>query len=183
MATITLTWTPAPGANTTGQQIQRKTGAAAFATIATVSGTANTYVDTTALDNTYYTYQIVTICATGGPTESADVSAIKILCPTVDVTLTPNFTANTADLSFPALAAGLTYNSVTLMQGATTIGTQLINSGGPVVKSFSNLAFSTTYTYNYSITSNGVTKNCSGEIIVPAQNGCEPPSNITATVS
>lgn len=183
MATITLTWTPAGGANSTGQQVQRKTGAGAFATIATLSASANTYADTSASDNTYYTYQIVTVCTQGGPTESTDVSAIKILCPTVDVTLTANLTANTADLSFPALAAGLTYNSVTLMQGSTTIGTQLINTAGPSVKSFSNLSFGTTYTYNYSVTSNGVTKNCSGEIIVPIQSTCEPVNGLTATVS
>lgn len=182
MATITLTWTPAGGANSTGQQVQRKTGAGAFATIATIGAATATYADTTASDNTYYTYQILTICAQGGPTDSADVSAIKILCPTVTVTLTPGFSTSTADLSFPTLAAGLTYNSVTLMQGVTTIGTQLINTGGPAVKSFSNLTFGTTYTYNYSITSNGVTKNCSGQIIVPAASTCEPVNNLTATI-
>ncbi len=74
MATVTLTWTPAGGANSTNQRIYRGLDLSVSTLLATVQPGVSTYTDLTAPDNTTVYYRIDNICSNGGPTSSSVVS-------------------------------------------------------------------------------------------------------------
>ena len=76
---IVLNWTAAGGSNSTGQQVLRTLyGANSYSTIATLSASAATYTDTTAVVDTVYEYKIVNICEVGGPTEGGRVNIVDV---------------------------------------------------------------------------------------------------------
>lgn len=74
MATVTLTWTPAGGANSTNQIIYRGLDLTVSTLLATVSPSVGTYTDSTAPDGTTVYYRVDNICNNGGPTASTVVS-------------------------------------------------------------------------------------------------------------
>ena len=83
MATINLSWTPATGANIIEQRIYRGLTSGSLSLLASgLLPTANTYSDTTALDNTTYYYRVDSICTIGGPTPSNVTSfTTPVSCP------------------------------------------------------------------------------------------------------
>jgi len=74
MATVTLTWTPAGGANSTNQRIYRGLDLTVSTLLATVSPSVATYTDSTAPDGATVYYRVANICNNGGPTNSTVVS-------------------------------------------------------------------------------------------------------------
>lgn len=74
MATVTLTWTPAGGANSTNQIIYRGLDLTVSTLLATVLPSVGTYTDSTAPDGTTVYYRVDNICNNGGPTASSVVS-------------------------------------------------------------------------------------------------------------
>lgn len=178
MATINLSWTPANDANSTGQKVQRKSGAGLFADIGSLlSASASTYSDTTALDNVLYTYQIVNICAVGGPEDSADVQAGKAVCPTIGETVE----GRAVELVFPTLSGNAVYIGDIIIDGA--IGTYSSgNSQLGQTISFEGL-YSTTYNYDYSVAVGTNIADCSGSVTTTPPPSCPSPTNLTAVVS
>jgi hypothetical protein len=175
MATINLTWTPAGGTNSTGQKVQRKSGGSAFADIATLSASASTYSDTTAVNNVLYTYQILNICAYGGPTDSGDVSKGVPLCPTVERTVAENFVT----LSFPGLSGDAIYTGTVEVVGIGSFDSSGTNAGFTV--QFDG-EFSATYNYSFSISVGDETIPCGGSVTTGAAPTCPSPTGLSATV-
>ena len=173
MATINLSWTPAGGANSTGQKVQRKSGGSAFADIASLSASASTYSDTTAVNNILYTYQIVNICTYGGPTDSGDVSKGVPLCPTVEETVAENFVT----LSFPGLSGDATYTGTVEVQG---VGTYDASNDGFTVQFDGE--FGQTYNYSFSISVGDETIPCGGSVTIGEAPTCPVPTGLSASV-
>jgi hypothetical protein len=73
-AAAELRWTNRDS-SVTRIQVQRATGAGRHATIATLSATATSYIDTTAAGGEVYRYQLVAVNAEGGMDLSNEVSA------------------------------------------------------------------------------------------------------------
>lgn len=182
MATINLTWTPASGANVTGQLVQRKTSSTSFSTIATLNATASSYSDTTAVNNTVYLYQIVTQCAVGGPTDGADVCAAKLVCPTI----TTSITLDDVTFTLPAIGGqDVIYTTVQIFApGLVSAHLENVNTAGPYTFT-RDLEWDTTYTYTATIQAVGCTQTltCNGSFTIPAQPACAAVTNLVATVS
>lgn len=175
MATINLAWTPAGGANSTGQKVQRKSGGSAFADIASLSAIASTYSDTTAVDNVLYTYQILNICEFGGPTDSGDVAKGVPVCPTVERTVADR----SVTLSFPGLSGDAIYIGSVEVQGIGTFDTSGTNIGFAV--EFVG-EFSQTYNYSFSIAVGDESVLCGGSVTIGAIPACPAPSGLSASV-
>jgi hypothetical protein len=175
MATINLTWTPAGGTNSTGQKVQRKSGGSAFADIATLSASASTYSDTTAVNNVLYTYQILNICEYGGPTDSSDVSKGVPLCPTVEETVSER----SVTLSFPGLSGDATYTGTVEVEGIGSYDSSGTNEGFTV--QFDG-TFGQSYNYSFSITVGDETVPCGGSVTIGAAPACPSPTGLSATV-
>lgn len=177
MATINLSWTPSNDANSTGQRVQRKSGAGSFADIGSIlSASASTYSDTTAVDNVLYTYQIVNICAVGGPTDSTDVQAGKAVCPTVS----EGVVGTAVTLTFPTLTGNAVY------QGNVDVtGIGLFPSGNTAAGFVVNFngAYSNTYQYNYSVVVGTNVATCTDAVAVGPQPPCPAPTGLSAVVS
>lgn len=178
MATINLTWTPVNDANSLGQQVQRKSGAGSFADIgAPLSVSASTYSDTTALDNVLYTYQVVNICKTGGPTDSTDVQAGKAICPEIGEIVN----GNEVSLSFPTLFDDLVYSGNIVIDNA--IGSYSSGNAQPgQVLTFTGL-YDTTYNYTFSVAVGTNIASCSGSITTGPAPSCPAPTGLSAVVS
>jgi hypothetical protein len=178
MATINLTWTPAGGPNSTGQKVQRKSGAGLFADISSIlTANASTYSDTTAVNNVLYTYQIVNLCTVGGPEDSADVQAGKAVCP--DITETVE--GNAVELSFPTLSGNAVYQgNIVIDNGIGSYSSGNAQTGQLI--SFEGL-YNTTYNYNYSVAVGTNVASCSGSVTTTPPPSCPSPTNLTAVVS
>lgn len=78
---ITLTWTDNSGGET-GYEIQRKTGAGAFTTVAATAGNVTSYVDPCLAEMTTYTYRVRATGIGGNSTFSGEASATNnAACP------------------------------------------------------------------------------------------------------
>ena len=181
MATIVLNWTPAGGLNSTAQLVQRRTSTGSFSTLATVAANVNMYTDTTALDNTIYYYQIVTQCAVGGPVEMTDVEAYKIVCPTTTV----NVSGTSATLNIGAVAGDGRITLIRLLLAGSQVQSLPIPGGdqGPYVTIYNSLSYSTTYTYEITLTVGPYTQLCTGNIVIGAAPSCNPVTGLSATIS
>lgn len=177
MATITLNWTPVNDANSNDQLVQRKTFISSFATIATLSASASTYVDNTASDNTYYTYQIINNCKVGGPTDSVDAVAAKPVCPTVSETVA----GVEVSLSFPNLTEELVYQGNVVIDGGIGTYSTSDSQTGQVIN-FTG-AFSTTYNYTFTVAVGEFTSTCTGSVTTEDAPACPAPTGLSATVS
>jgi hypothetical protein len=174
MATINLTWTPAGGANSTGQKVQRRSGGSAFADIATLSASASSYSDTTAVDNVLYTYQIVNICEYGGPTDSSDVSKGVPVCPTVEETVA----GRSVTLSFPGLSGDAVYTGTIEVEGIGSFDAGE-NSGFPI--QFDGV-YGQSYNYSFSISVGDETIPCGGSVTIGEAPTCPSPTGLSATI-
>ena len=175
MATINLSWTPAGGSNSISQKVQRKSGAGAFADIATLPATDSTYSDTTAVDNVLYTYQIVNICTYGGPTDSGDVSKGVPVCPSVEETVVEN----SVTLSYPGLSGDARYGDTLTVVGIGEFPTSASSEG--FAHSF-NGEFGTTYEYSVTVSVGDETIVCNGSFTIGAAPACPTPSGLSASV-
>lgn len=177
MATINLSWTPVNDANSAGQKVQRKSGGGAFADISsTLSASASTYSDTTAVDNVLYTYQIVNLCEFGGPADSLDVQAGKAVCPTVSESVVDL----AVTLTFPVLSGDAVYQGNVEVEGIGGFPTTESREG--FVVSFDG-AFSNTYQYNYTVAVGTNVATCTDAVAIGAQPSCPVPTNVSATVA
>lgn len=175
MATINLSWVPAGGTNSIGQKVQRRSGGSAFADIATLSASASTYSDTTAVDNVLYTYQIVNICEVGGPVDSGDVLKGVPVCPTVEETVD----RTSVTLSFPGLSGDAIYNDTVEVDGIGTYPTSGTNGGFTV--SFDG-SYSQTYNYTFSVSVGDETAICNGSVTIGDAPACPAPTGLSATI-
>lgn len=175
MATINLSWTPAGGANSTGQKVQRRSGGAAFADIASLSVSASTYSDTTAVDNVLYTYQIINLCVYGGPTDSADVSKGVPVCPPVE----HGMSENNVVLYFPTLSGDATYTGTVELPGIGSFSSSGTKAAFTV--EFSG-EFGGSYNYSFSISVGDETVPCGGSVTIGAAPACPVPSGLSASV-
>lgn len=183
MATITLNWTPANDATSTGQEIYRKGGGVTtFAKIADVGAAVSTYTDSGLADNTIYTYQIVNLCSTGATTASASSEANNIICPTITYTMT------SAELDVISWSVAATSNDVTistvqiLNQAGTVVDTTTVNGAGPASGTYdTGGAYNQTWTVRANLTDGTRTKQCDEAVSIGSQPGCGAPTNLTAT--
>jgi hypothetical protein len=177
MATINLSWTPVNDANSTGQKVQRKSGAGSFADISSVlpAATSN-YSDTTALDNVLYTYQIVNLCEVGGPTDSTDVQAGKAVCPSVGEFVE----GRNVTLGFPDLTGDAIYSGDINVDGQAPYN---VAEGptGTVINFVGD--YGVTYNYSFTIAVGTNVANCSGSVTINDAPACPAPTNLSAVVS
>ena len=178
MATINLSWTPSNDANSTGQKVQRKSGAGSFADIGTIlSASASSYSDTTAIDNVLYTYQIVNICVVGGPTDSMEVQAGKAVCPEIGEIVN----GNEVSLSFPTLFDDLSYaGNITIDNAIGSYSSG--NSQSGQVLTFTGV-YDTTYNYTFSVAVGTNIASCSGSVTTDPAPSCPAPTGLSAIIS
>lgn len=177
MATINLTWTPVNDANSTGQKVQRKSGAGTFADISSIlSASASTYSDTTALDNVLYTYQIVNLCTEGGPTDSTDVQAGKAVCPTVGELVE----GTNVTLTFPNLTGDVIYSGDVNIDGQSPYN---VNEGPTGFELQFQGNYGVTYNYSFTVAVGSNVANCSGSVTINDAPACPAPTNLSAVVS
>jgi hypothetical protein len=118
MAQIPLTWIPAGGFNSTGQQVQYKPEGGVWTTFQTVAPAISSITITGLLDNTVYEFRIVNLCADGGPTPSPTVlTQIYISCPAPTFILS----TNSIQYSFAHLGAQVTKYTVELLSAANVV--------------------------------------------------------------
>lgn len=108
MATIRLNWTPGGGSGTYEQFVYRKFGVNSYILLATLSDVATTYDDTTASSNVLYTYKITNSCTDDETSDSEEVMADKLVCPTIGI----SSTGNTIVLTLGALSGDVNYSEI-----------------------------------------------------------------------
>jgi hypothetical protein len=153
MATITLNWTPVNDVNSTGQIVQRAIASAgAWIDIASLGAAANTYTDTTAVDNVLYNYRIVNVCLEGGPSEGSIAVKGKPVCPTL---ADPTLSSGSATIHLPALTGDAVYGSYTLLDSLNIVVTQgtvgSMPNQGPSELVFSGLGSNAGYTFQFEV--------------------------------
>jgi fibronectin type 3 domain-containing protein len=161
---ISLSWTASTGA--TGYKLERKTGTAAYAQIATP--TANSYADSGLTSNTAYSYRLVASNSVGNST----AVEVSVTTPTVVVGTVPaiptSFVANATSSSEIALSWGAS-------TGAT--GYKLERKTGSAA--FAQIALPNTTTY----ADTGLTDNTAYSYRLVGTNsiGDSPAVEVTAT--
>ena len=181
---IVLNWTAAGGANSTGQRVERSAyGANSYSTLATLSASATTYTDNTALIDTVYDYRIVNICEVGGPTNGGRVAIVDITCPTV--------VANVSGLiisgEYGDTANESEYQSLKLLnteedelQTLTVTG----DAAGTYTFTDSGIDYNTAYIVRAVIVApDGTTKNCDTSVSTGNAPACDAPTGLTVQVA
>lgn len=181
MATVNLTWTPASGGNSTGQQVQRKTSTTNFAIIATLGAAASSYSDTTAQDNVLYTYQIVNLCEFGGIIDSSDVTAAKVVCP---VGITATVTSNDVTVSLPSLANDVVYDNISVAPsgGGANVFTQTLSGQAAQTININDLAWNSSFVVTVRVRVGTYTLNCTVNATIGAEPSCAIPTNVVAVI-
>jgi len=182
---IVLNWTPAGGSNSTGQEVQRSpAGAGTYTTLATLGPTINTYTDTTAVVDTVYDYQIVNICAVGGPTSSGTSDIVDISC----VSLTANVQGLIVDGEYGELFNDTSWLSFDILDetGASVIQALTVPTGqgaGLYTSTDAGMSYDTNYILRATLTApNGTIEKCDVPFSTGAQPDCEAPTNLTVSV-
>lgn len=184
MATINLSWTPAGGATSVSQTVQRKLASGStWGDIATgLAPTANSYSDTTASDNTLYDYRILNICSAGGPTAGSTVQADKIICPTITLANPQTGEQDTITWTVAATSGDVNITQVLIIKGGTTLETNTIGNQGPASGTYdTGLDFGSTYTIRAVLSDGVFTQNCEDTITIGTAPACGAPTNLTAT--
>lgn len=184
---ITLNWTPAGGANSLSQSVQRSPkGAGTWTNLATGLGAAvSTYTDNTAIKDTAYDYRIVNICSVGGPTNSGTSYVVDITCPTV--------TAIASGLIIGG-SYGDTFNDVSYVDAKLfdVTGTAEIqplnptpagNAPGDYAFTDAGVEYSTDYIVRFYVTDGTTIKECDTPVSVGAAPTCDAPTGLTAVVA
>jgi hypothetical protein len=174
-----LTWTPAGGLNSTGQQVQYKDVVSPdWVTVATVSRTTSSYTISSLNYNVIFEFRIISICTYGGPSPSNSFRSINISCPTV--TVNPSY--DSVSFSFEQLGASITDYQVDLLSGvdSSMIASQTIHTTNPVTGSFSGLTFSTSYQLVITPRAAEFTRECPPiPFTTTALPICYPPTDLT----
>ena len=183
---VVLNWTAAGGANSTGQQVLRTLyGANSYSTLATLSASATTYTDTTAVVDTVYEYKIVNICEVGGPTEGGRVNIVEITC----VTVTTNVSGLIISGEYGDLLNDTAWDDFAiydstgndLIQQLTVPGDQ---SSGAWTATDAGIDYNTSYIVRATLVApNGTTKDCDVSVSTGAAPACDAPTNLTVSVA
>jgi hypothetical protein len=183
---IVLNWTAAGGANSTGQQVLRTLyGANSYSTIATLSASAQTYTDTTAVVDTVYEYKILNICETGGPTEGGRVNIVDITC----VTVTTNVSGLIISGEYGELLNDTAWDDFAIYDSTgNTLIQQLTVPGGDQAGAWTatdaGIDYNTSYIVRATLVApNGTTKDCDVSVSTGSAPACDAPTNLTASVA
>lgn len=145
MASFDLSWTPASGINSTGQEVQYKESiSSTWLVAATLSSTADSYTLEGLDDNVVYDFRISNLCSLGGPTPGGSFQLIGFVCPSIATT--PTY--NTVSYTFTHVGGSVTSYRVDLMNsaGTTIIAFKNITSpSGTISESFTGLTTLTNY--------------------------------------
>jgi hypothetical protein len=145
MASFDLSWTPASGVNSTGQQVQYKESVSdTWLVVATLGGGASSYTVADLDDNVVYDFRISNLCSFGGPTPGSVFQIIGFVCPSV--VITPTY--NGVSFSFTHVEGSVTQYRVDLLNaaGSSVIAFKNITSpSGMVTDSFTGLSATTSY--------------------------------------
>jgi hypothetical protein len=145
MASFDLSWTPASGINSTGQQVQYKESVSStWLVAATLSGTADSYTVDDLDDNVVYDFRISNLCSLGGPTPGASFQVVGFVQP--DVTITPTY--NSVTFSFTHVGGSVSSYRMDLLNssGSTILAFRNIPSpSGMVSNSFTGLSANSNY--------------------------------------
>lgn len=183
---VVLNWTAAGGANSTGQQVLRSVYQANnFSTLATLSASAVTYTDTTAVVDTVYEYKIVNICEVGGPTEGGRVNIVEITCVSVTTNvggliISGEYGELLNDTAWDDFAI---YDSTgnSLIQQLTVPGDQ---QPGSWTATDAGIDYNTSYIVRATLVApNGTTKDCDVSVSTGAAPACDAPTNLTVSVA
>lgn len=201
MASILIIWTPGGGSNIINQTVKRSlSGANSYSTIGTVGATVATYLDTTALNNTLYDYQIITNCSTGGPNINIGgfPSTIYIDCGSSDISASAQYNSF-SQIYYPEITFAIfnrintntktyTYQWKDSVGNAIdyqyTVNTQNVVAG--TINSDQNgnaLNFNTTYVLHVTFrsTDNLHSRDCTFSVTTPAQPVCDPATGLQLT--
>lgn len=181
MSSFDLSWTPAGGLNSTGQQVQYKVSSSSTWLVATtLSASANFYTVESLLENTIYDFRVVNMCSFGGPTPGSAFQTIDFVCPD-DVTITPTF--NSVSFSFSHVGGNVTEYRVDLLNaaGSSVIAFKTITSpGSTVTDSFTGLSNETNYKLRIIPKAGSYTESCALEAFATsALPVCNLPSGLT----
>jgi hypothetical protein len=192
MASLNITWTPAGGETSTGQQVQfRKVSTGGdFVTAATLSATADSYALT--VDANYrYEVRILNICSTGGPQPSANLETAAIPC-FVSAFVQDTATHNEIGFHFETQGGDLNRYIVRLLpaSGSTVLQEATYNqSTGTIYHTFSGLTPGTSYKV-YVVASISGTHGHSCEMWAPSTSAapaapvtCYPPTDVTVSLT
>jgi hypothetical protein len=145
MVSFDLSWIPASGLNSTGQQVQYKESVSSTWLVATnLSATADSYTVEGLDENVVYDFRISNLCSFGGPTNGAVFEIVGFVQPSLQVT--PTY--NTVAFSFTHVGGSVTQYRMDLMNAAGTsiVAFKNITSpSGMVADSFTGLSASTSY--------------------------------------
>ena len=181
---IVLNWTPAGGANSTGQKVQRSAYCAnTYTDLATLGPAIDTYIDTTAIVDTAYDYRIVNICQVGGPTNGGSATIVDITCPTV--------TANAVGLiisgDYSDALNESQFQSINLLDSAETVLQTIALAGNqPDTYAFTDagVEYDTAYIVRLVLVApDGTTKDCDTSVSTGAAPSCDAPIGLTVTVA
>lgn len=184
MASFDLSWAPAGGTNSSGQQVQYKAASSGtWLVAATLGASASTYTVTGLDDNVIYDFRIANLCAYGGPTLGTSFQIIDIVCPTVSRTPTHNTVA--FSFSHPT-GTDLTEYRVDLMNGAgTTVLAfkNIVPISSLVSDSFTGLTASTSYNLRVTAKAGSYSKVCPlSAFSTTALPVCNMPTALTVVV-
>lgn len=186
MAYVTLNWTPAGGANSTGQTVQYKLpSSGTWITHSTVSASASTANISGLTDNTIYDFRILNNCNDGGPTGGSAVQGIWITCPTVTYTEG----SITIGYSFAHLGSDITKYVLDLLDatGTTVLDTKTHTSpSGTITGTFTGLTPSTNYGVRVTVYAGSTfswNKTCPvSNRTTAAPSPCDAPTGLTVTM-
>ena len=183
---IVLNWTAAGGANSTGQQVLRTLyGANSYSTLATLSASAATYTDTTAVVDTVYEYKIVNICEVGGPTEGGKVNIVDITC----VTVTTNVSGLIISGEYGEILNDTAWHDFAIYDST---GNDLVQPlavpGGDQAGTWTATDVGIDYNTSYIVRAtliapNGTTKDCDVSVSTGSAPACDAPTNLTVSVA
>lgn len=181
---IVLNWTAAGGANSTGQKVQRAPyGTGSYVDLTTLSATATTYTDTTAVIDTVYDYRIVNICEVGGPTNGGRATIVDITCPTVTATASGLIISG----EYTDALNESQFQSINLLDSEETVLQTIALSGNqPDTYAFTDAGV--TYNANYIVrlvlvAPDGTTKDCDTSVSTGAAPACDAPTNLSVSVA
>jgi hypothetical protein len=184
---IVLNWTAAGGANSTSQQVQRSPfGAGSWSTLNTLSPSANTYTDSTAVVDTVYDYRIVNVCSVGGPTASSTDDIVEITC----VTLSAGVSGLIISGEYGELFNETQWSSLDLLDEGGTAVIQSANpspngqNAGPYQFTDAGVDYNTNYIVRAALVApNGTIKKCDVSVSTGAAPSCDAPTNLSVSLA
>ena len=183
---IVLNWTAAGGSNSTGQQVLRTLyGANSYSTIATLSASAATYTDTTAVVDTVYEYKIVNICEVGGPTEGGRVNIVDITC----VALTTSVNGLIISGEYGELLNDTAWDDFAIYDSTGNALLQQLptpndSQPGTFTGTDAGIDYNTSYIVRATLVApNGTTKDCDVSVSTGSAPACDAPTNLTVSVA